>query len=315
MTLGARAAGTLSGPAAPIAVIVPTHDHAATLPRSVGSVTEQSLSDLDIVVVGDGVGDDTRDVVADLRRGDPRIRFIDRPKSGRTGEPTRNEVLAALRSPLVAYHGDDDLMFADHLQTMVELIDSHDFAHPLPVYVEPGDRLRIGHFDASQPRWRDSISPPISRNVVSLTGVMHTMESYRWLPFGWRVSPPGMRTDQYMWQQYFALPGFRGVTGGRATTVKLAAVLRGDQSGAQRQAESERWARLVADPEFRPAWDREVERQVRLARPRGVAMGALVRSVRPGGPDWWIDAQRWALDLGRATVPWIRTFSRPSGGG
>lgn len=305
----------MSAPAAPIAVIVPTHDHAATLPFSIGSITAQTVADLDIVIIGDGVGDDTRDAVADLRRDDPRIRFVDRPKSGRTGEPARNQVLAALESPLVAYHGDDDLMFDDHLQAMVELIGGRDFAHPLPVYVEPGDRVRLGHFDVSQRRWRDSIYPPVSRNVVSLTGVMHTLESYRRLPFGWRASPPGMRTDQYMWQQYFALPGFMGVTGSRATTVKLAGVLRGDQSQAQRQVEIERWGRLVADPAFRPAWDREVDRHMRLARLRGVAMGMLVACARPVGPRWWIAAQERALDRGRAGLPGMRTFSRTSADG
>ena len=66
-----QAVGGVSAPAAPIAVIVPTHDHAATLPFSIGSITAQTVADLDIVIIGDGVGDDTRDAVADLRRDDP----------------------------------------------------------------------------------------------------------------------------------------------------------------------------------------------------------------------------------------------------
>lgn len=293
---------------APVSVIVPTHDHADMLAVSVASVSAQTFADIEIVIVGDGVGDDTREVVSDLLRSDARIRFVDQPKSGRTGEPTRNRVLAQLESPLVAYHGDDDLMFADHLQTMVEMVEGYDFAHPLPVYVASGARLCLGHFDVSKRHWRDSMYPPMSRNVISLTGVMHTMESYRRLPWGWRATPPGIRTDHYMWQQYFDLPGFRGISGTRATTVKLAAVLRGEVSADQRLAEITRWAALIGQPGFQQLWDQQVARQTRVAWPRGAAITTLSMLASPGGPRWWGALQAKAMDLGRSAVPGLRTF-------
>lgn len=276
--------------AAPVTVVIPTHNHPTTLAFSLASVCAQTLADIDVVIIGDGVGDDTRDVVADLRRGDSRIRFVDRPKSGRTGEPTRHAVLAELDSPVIAYHGDDDLLFADHLETMVGLLDGNDFAHPLPLFVAADGSFNHGPFDASKSWWRQSIYPPVNRAAISLTGVVHTLESYRRLPYGWRATPPGIYTDQYMWQQYFALPGVRAVTGTRATTVKLGTHSRPNATAADRGDEIARWWALVSDPSFQPKWNARVAADLRRARVRRGLVTAVAWAARPAGPQWWVNA-------------------------
>jgi glycosyltransferase involved in cell wall biosynthesis len=84
-------------------VVLPTHDHATTLPYALESVQRQTVEDLEIVVVGDGVGDDTREVVAARMREDARIRFLDRPKGERHGERHRHEALAGARGRIVCY--------------------------------------------------------------------------------------------------------------------------------------------------------------------------------------------------------------------
>ena len=67
-------------------VLVPTHDHADTLHFSVRSVLWQSLQEFEIFIVGDGVTEQTRAVVAGLLKHDSRIRFFDFPKGERHGE-------------------------------------------------------------------------------------------------------------------------------------------------------------------------------------------------------------------------------------
>ena len=49
-------------------------------------------------------------------------------------------------------------------------------------------------------------------NFISLTGAAHTRSTYGRLPNGWRPAPANEKTDVHMWQQIFALPGFRGAT-------------------------------------------------------------------------------------------------------
>lgn len=293
---------------APVSVLIPTHDHAATLPFSVASVQTQELSDIDIVIVGDGVGDDTRDVVATLIRNDERVRFVDAPKSGRTGEPTRHRVVAGLESSIVAYHGDDDLMFPDHLATMVALLQANDFVHPLPIFVGPQDALMLGHFDARRTWWRDSVQPPLSRNVISLTGVAHTLDSYRRLPFGWRGTPLGIKTDHYMWQQYFTLSGLRAATGDRATVVKLDSAMRKSATTAERVAEISRWESLINTPGFQAKWDARVAQERRRSRLRGAAVATTAVLTAPTGPEWWLRVQAKTLDFARNALPVARTL-------
>lgn len=295
---------------APVVVVVPTHAHPLTLPYSIRSVSRQTITDIDILIVGDGVGDDTRDVVTELMSGDDRIRFVDAPKSGRTGEPTRHRVLSEVNSGIVAYHGDDDLMFDDHLATMLALLEDRDFVHTLPIFVDSSGGLMYGHFDASKSWWRGSVGPPISRNVISLTGSVHTMESYRRLPRGWHTTPPGIKTDHYMWQQFFALPGIRAATSTKATTVKLHSPMRVGASDAARSEEIARWFSQVSDPGFRREWDQRVAIALKRSRTRGAAMAALALAVRPSGPQWWLDLQMRMLNRGRASAPALRTIRR-----
>ena len=104
----------------PVTVILPTHDHAALLPFAIASVTEQSFGDFALVVIGDGVDDATRDVVADVCRRDPRVSFLDRPKALRHAEEVRDEVIGSTDSAVIAYHGDDDLLLPWHLREMLD---------------------------------------------------------------------------------------------------------------------------------------------------------------------------------------------------
>ncbi len=101
-----------------VLVIVPTHDHPWSLDLAVESALAQTVPNIDIVIIGDGVGDDTREVAARLLDADDRIRFIDRPKSPSRAEHTRHEVISSSDADFVTYLGDDDLLFPDHVETM-----------------------------------------------------------------------------------------------------------------------------------------------------------------------------------------------------
>ena len=48
-------------------VLTPTHDHGALLGHSLRSALAQTVENIEVFVVGDGVNDDTRAVVEELR--------------------------------------------------------------------------------------------------------------------------------------------------------------------------------------------------------------------------------------------------------
>ena len=96
---------------------------------------------MEVLVVGDGVEDSTREVVAS-HSGDARVRFFDFPKGPRNGEAYRHEVLAEARGRIVTYLCDDDLLLRDHVATMLGLLAVADFAQP-PATQLVGDELQF----------------------------------------------------------------------------------------------------------------------------------------------------------------------------
>ena len=78
-------------------ILIPTFDHGPTLNRSVASALDQTVKEIEVFVVGDGVSDPTRDIVAELRSRDHRIRFFDHPKGPRNGEIHRHAALQDAR--------------------------------------------------------------------------------------------------------------------------------------------------------------------------------------------------------------------------
>jgi hypothetical protein len=233
-----------------VTVIIPTHDHPATLDLALHSVLAQTFDALDVVVIGDGVGDDTRDVMATL--DDPRIRFVDQAKSPSRAEPTRHRILAEASSPYACYLGDDDMMLADHVESMVALLQEVDFAHPLPLYIDLDGTFAVHPTDLSKPDYRHWHLNP-DHNAVSLTGVAHRLDAYLRLPAGWREPPPGWHSDHYMWEQWFRTPGLRFATGPRLTVLKFEGSVRAGWTTDRCRAELVEWTSRTRDSDF-PAW-------------------------------------------------------------
>lgn len=209
-------------------ILIPTYRHAALLPFSIESALAQDVP-CDVVVVGDGVEDDTRAVV-----GRYPVRFFDFPKGERHGELHRHTALAEA-SGIVCYLGDDDLFYPDHVSHMLYLLSGADFAHSYPVFVRP-DGIEAGMIDIGLPRYREATLRG-DWNMISLTGAAHTVAAYRRLPYGWRPAPPDVWSDLWMWMQFLRQAGLKAVTGTRCTHLKLAASERVAMSVDQRVTE------------------------------------------------------------------------------
>lgn len=290
-----------------VTVIIPTHHHASTVDLTVRSVLAQSVTELDIVVIGDGASDA---VVATLAQfaDEPRIRFLPRPKSESRGEPTRHEVLTAAVSEYVCYVGDDDLLLPDHVEQMIELLADADFAHPLPVHLRPDGTATVHPTDLARRDCRDWHLHP-RHNCVSLTGAAHRLSAYRRLPVGWQPAPPDRWSDHYMWQQWFTASEMRYRSGDRLTMLKFDAHDRSHMSPAQRRAELVEWQRRAASPAFEQelaalALDRfrrfAVDAQLTIASLRGAEAAAAALRGQLAQRQIALDAARTDLDRLRA---------------
>jgi glycosyltransferase involved in cell wall biosynthesis len=141
-----------------ITVLIPTHEHASTLPYAVRSVQAQGIDDVEILICGDGATDAVRAEASGLQRADPRIRFFDLPKGPRHGELNRDYVLRQATGGIVCYQSDDDLWLPGHIEACEEALADADFVAGTHFEVRLDDQPRFfsliwGSDISSSPGW------------------------------------------------------------------------------------------------------------------------------------------------------------------
>lgn len=104
-----------------VSVIMPAHNSERTLVRSVGSVLQQDMRDLEVLAVDDGSTDDTYGVLMELQRDDFRVRPIRRSVNGGAAV-ARNEALDQARGRYIAFLDSDDMWDRSKLVRQLEFM-------------------------------------------------------------------------------------------------------------------------------------------------------------------------------------------------
>lgn len=98
-----------------VSVIIATYNRSAVLAHAIESVRRSTITDWELIVVGDHCTDDTAGVVAAI--ADPRITFVNLPVNAGEQSAANNEGIRLARGRYVAFLNHDDLYFPDHLET------------------------------------------------------------------------------------------------------------------------------------------------------------------------------------------------------
>lgn len=262
-------------------VIVPTTgDRGPLLPVSVGSILSQSEPDIEILVVGDGLTDDSREIARGLQDLDPRVRFFDFPKHPRRGEENRHAVLSEADGEIVCYLCDRDFMLPNHVSTMLALLENADLAHTLRATFTENGIAFTSTVDITSKDDLSAIRSHRTTPAIPLSHAGHRMDFYRRLPFGWRTTPQYLYTDLHMWQQFLDQPECRTAMSPELTVLHIK---RGDHPGWPtdlRLAVLEQWAATVA----RPGAIEDLTRSVNRALISDHA--TLSRRLRPRTKQW-----------------------------
>lgn len=103
-----------------ISVVIPTYQHAASLPKCLDSVFSQTYQPIEVIVVDDGSTDKTEEVLAGYR---DRIVYIKQNNSG--SNPARNRGLHEAKGEYVIFCDADVTMSPQMLETMFEALAKH----------------------------------------------------------------------------------------------------------------------------------------------------------------------------------------------
>ena len=120
-----------------VSIITATYNWSSVLRYAIRSVRNQTLTNFEMLVMGDGCTDDSGEVVASFN--DPRIQWHNAPANSGNQSAPNMAGLALARGRYVAYLGHDDIWHPSHLQTLVDGLETSgaDFAFTLTEAVGP----------------------------------------------------------------------------------------------------------------------------------------------------------------------------------
>jgi GT2 family glycosyltransferase len=121
-----------------VSVVIPVHNRAEFLPKSVGSVLQGSFEDFEILIVDNASEDETLQVARRLAAADSRIRVI--PLEDNIIAKALNVGVAAARGEYIAQLDSDDEYTPDTLAVMVDHLDHH-----------PEEALAISYYELMDP--------------------------------------------------------------------------------------------------------------------------------------------------------------------
>ena len=219
-------------PSPRVTVIIPTYNWSTVLPYSIASVLEQTFSDFELLVIGDGCTDDSERVVTAI--DDPRVRWINLPATGGGQFGPNNEGLRQAKGELIAYLGHDDLWLPHHLACAVEAIDhGADLTYSILLAIGPGG----------------SFLPPYTA-LAPPTAVVHRCAITEAVG-GWRnFRELSIWPEADLWQRAMAA-GYRAQFVPRLTGVKFTAAIRRNVYRERPSHEQAAWlARIRAEPDL-----------------------------------------------------------------
>lgn len=238
-------------------VLLPTFGDAPFAAWALASVQAQTVQDLEICILCDG---SPASMVARFQTWaveDPRIRIFTFPKSPRTGEPYRDEVLGLTRGGIICYCAHDDLWLPHHVEAVLETLRESAFTHTPNQVVTPAPLLRTGDSPIDFV-WACDLQDPDcvagilgGNNRFGLTFGAHRRDSYLQLPERWVTTPdPACPTDLYMWQKFLRAFPSRCRTTPMLTALNFRRVDRQDWTPVQRATELQAYFEGFSNPAF-----------------------------------------------------------------
>ena len=164
----------MSGVEPRVSVLMPTYAHAHFIERALQSLLAQTLDDWELVIVDDGSPDETRTVVEPYL-DDTRISYVTFEHNRGLGAAL-NAALDTASAPFVGYLPSDDVIYRDHLASLIELLEQR--AELVLAYSGVRHEYRV---PGKGVLFRGTSTGQIDGYSLQLVQVMHRRTEDRWL--------------------------------------------------------------------------------------------------------------------------------------
>jgi GT2 family glycosyltransferase len=185
-----------------VSIVIPSYQQGAFLARTLASVLRQDVSDIEVFVADGGSTDQTRKVLEDAARCEPRLRWVSEPDRGQAHAV--NKGITATTGRIVGWLNSDDVYYPGALRAVVEFFDKNPDVEVLygeGDHIDEEDRF-VGRYptepwDPHRLEQVDYLSQPsvfFRRSVVDRCGLLDeslqfTMDYEYWL----RLARAGVR--------------------------------------------------------------------------------------------------------------------------
>lgn len=105
-----------------VSVIIPAYNRADKILPAVESVLNQTYTDLELIIVDDGSGDNTKEVIESIN--DSRLKYVRQENAGACA--ARNNGIKQAKGEYIAFHDSDDIWHSDKLKKQMDALIRND---------------------------------------------------------------------------------------------------------------------------------------------------------------------------------------------
>ena len=118
-----------------VSIITPTYNCARFIAETIRSVQAQTYTNWEMIIVDDCSSDNTKEIVEQYQKDDPRIQYHCLPKNSGAAE-ARNEALRRAQGRWIAFLDSDDLWAPDKLEKQIRFMESNAYHFSYTEYEE-----------------------------------------------------------------------------------------------------------------------------------------------------------------------------------